>query len=356
MNDIELGWSPFFEAGFQPFAQQGYCAARVAQEHRNGYLVLSSAHGELHAELAGAFRHRATERRDLPAVGDWVAIDPRPGEGRATVHGVLPRSSFFSRKAPGNAAEEQAIAANVDLVLLVTGLDDNFNTRRIERYLVLAWESGARAVIVLNKADLCDQAEHRRADVEAIAFGTPIVVVSAETGTGIEELRTLATPGRTLALLGSSGVGKSTLVNAIAGYQAQRTGAVSDSVGKGRHTTTVRELLMLPNGGLVIDTPGMRELGLWSGEEALEGTFEDVDAIVAQCRFSDCGHNSEPGCAVNEALANGTLPEERWRSYRKLQREIAYLERRTDSSAAALEKQRWRAIHKAQREHYRKKR
>ncbi|MBS1911824.1 MAG: ribosome small subunit-dependent GTPase A [Bacteroidetes bacterium] len=343
MQRAELGWDTFFENGFQPYARIGYSAARVAQHHRNGYIIITEE-GELRAEIAGALRHRAVNPADLPAVGDWVAAALRTHEGSATIHGVLPRRSVFSRKEAGNSTNEQIVAANVDTLFLLTGLDGNFNLQRIERYLVLAWESGARPVVVLSKADLCDALADRIQEVQTVAFGTPVIAVSVVDGTGLDELQHYMQPGSTVALLGSSGTGKSTLTNTLAGNYVQQTGDVSDSVGKGRHTTTSRELIVLPNGALVIDTPGMRELGLWSNEESLAETFEDVEELARRCRFTDCRHADEPGCAIRAALARGDLDARRFRNYQKMRRELAYLERRVDQAAALEEKRRWKRI------------
>ncbi|HVZ37767.1 MAG TPA: ribosome small subunit-dependent GTPase A [Candidatus Kapabacteria bacterium] len=343
MQRAELGWDTFFENGFEPYAHMGYSAARVAQHHRNGYIIITDE-GELRAEIAGALRHRAVNPADLPAVGDWVAATLRTHEGSATIHGVLPRRSLFSRKEAGNSTSEQIVAANVDTLFLITGLDGNFNLQRIERYLVLAWESGARPVVVLSKADLCDALEDRTREVQAVAFGTPVIAVSVVDGTGLDELQHYMQPGGTVALLGSSGTGKSTLTNALAGDYVQETGDVSRSVGKGRHTTTSRELIVLPNGALVIDTPGMRELGLWSNEESLAETFEDIEGLARRCRFTDCRHADEPGCAIRTALASGDLDARRFRNYQKMRRELAYLERRVDQAAALEEKRRWKRI------------
>jgi ribosome biogenesis GTPase len=339
-----LGWSAFFANDFAQYTDQGYSAGRVALEHRNRYQIFSES-GELWGEIAGRMRHEATGRDALPAVGDWVAMSVRGDERQATIHAVLKRRSKFSRKVPGDTVEEQIVAANVDTVFLVTGLDDNFNVRRIERYLTLAWESGASPVVVLNKADLRDDVDDCVAEVEGVAFGTPVIAVSAAGNDGIEALEPYVTEGRTVALLGSSGVGKSTLTNALAGTMLMETAEVSGSVGKGRHTTTHRELILLPAGGLLIDTPGMRELQLWGGEEGLRETFEDVEALAAQCRFNDCRHEGEPGCAIDAALRDGTLDEGRLASYLKLQREAAYFARRHDKSLMAAEKKKWKQIH-----------
>jgi ribosome biogenesis GTPase len=348
-----LGWDPFFANAFQPYSTDVFLPARIALEHKHAYELLS-AHGELTAVCTGRLLHVATARDQLPAVGDWVVVRPRPGERHADIHAVLPRRTKFSRRAAGDVAAEQIVAANVDTVLLVTALDQNFNLRRIERYLAVAWESGAQPVVVLNKADLHPAPATAQAEVEAIAAGAPVVTLSAADGAGLDLLAPWLTPPRTLALLGSSGVGKSTLINRILGATRQVTSALSDAVGKGRHTTTHRELIVAPSGVLVIDTPGMRELQLWEVDDAtLDTTFSDIAALATRCRFGDCAHQSEPGCAVQAALDDGTLESERWQSYQKLQREQAYAARKADPRLERETKVAWKKINKAHRDRQR---
>ncbi len=326
--DLEsLGWDASFVDAFGPHKQEGLAPARVAVEHRSEYVIYTE-HGELRAELAGRLRHGD----EHPAVGDWVAVALRPSEGRATIHAVLPRRSAFTRKVAWAETKPQVVAANVDVVFVVCGLDANYNVRRIERYLTLAWESGAQPVVLLTKADLCDDVDPRVFEVESIAFGVPVHAVSAPHGDGLETVRSYVPAGRTAALLGSSGVGKSTLVNALVGEELLATQGLRDD-GRGRHTTSHRQLVPLPEGGLVLDTPGMRELQLWDADEGMQAAFADVDALAAQCRFADCAHREEPGCAVRAALAGGTLDVERFESWGKLQRELERLARKQDARA-----------------------
>ena len=343
MQDLTaLGWDETRAEQFEPHAATGLTPGRVAVQHRGAYDVLTEL-GELRCDVAGRLYDESASPADLPAVGDWVAVAARPGEAGGTVQAVLPRRTKFSRKTAWQAAEEQVLAANVDVVLIVTSLNEDLNLRRLERYLTLAWESGARPVFVLTKADLAEDVEAAVQAVEAIAFGVPVVAVSSVTGSGLDALRSHLGAGVTAALLGSSGVGKSTLVNTFAGEELLATREIRDD-GRGRHTTTRRELIQLPDGSLVIDTPGMREIQLWVADEGLEEAFEDVTELFGHCRFSDCSHDSEPGCAVKEALAEGRLLPERWESYLKLQREMAHLERRLDKRAAAEERKRWKAV------------
>ncbi|MFN8222028.1 MAG: ribosome small subunit-dependent GTPase A [Gaiellales bacterium] len=343
MLDIHvLGWDDAYAEQFAPYAAQGYAPGRVVIQHRGAYDVLT-ANGELRCDVRGRLFDEATSPADLPAVGDWVAITVHSGEARGTVEALLPRRTRFSRKTAWQAAEEQVIAANVDVVFLTSSLNEELNLRRLERYLILARESGATPVIVLTKADLAETVVETILAVEEIARGIPVIPISSRTGMGLDVVRSYLQPGVTAALLGSSGVGKSTLVNTLAGEEVLETRAIRED-GKGRHTTSHRELVRLPGGALIIDTPGMRELQLWVADEGLEETFADVTALFEHCRFSDCAHDREPGCAVKAALADGTLAPERWESYLKLEAELAYLDRRLDKRAQSEERKRWKAL------------
>ena len=348
MNLQVLGWSQFFANSLGNQWQESYTVGRVALEHKNTY-ILYTEQGELSADVTGKLRYQATGRQDFPAVGDWVVISVRKGEKKATIQAILPRKSKFSRKTVGSKTEEQIIATNVDTVFLICGLDNDFNLRRIERYLILVWESGANPVIVLNKADLCEDVEERQNEVEGIAFGVPIIVLSAINNQGIEALFPYLKPGHTVALLGSSGVGKSTLTNQLIGKAVQAVQEVRKGDDRGRHTTTHRELILLPSGGLLIDTPGMREIQIWAGDDSLDETFSDIKTLAIQCRFQDCQHEHEPGCAVQHALEDGSLDKQRFVSYQKLQKELNYLVRKQDQKASLAEKEKWKKITKSLR-------
>ena len=309
--------------------------------HEQFHVLLES--GECEAAVTGKLRWRET----LPAAGDWVVVR-RVDRDLALIEAVLPRRTQFSRRVAGRAVEEQVIAANIDVAAVVCGLDGDFNLRRIERYLVLARESGADPVIVLNKADLSSAVDAAVAAVERIAAGARVLALSARES--VEALVEIVR-GQTVALLGSSGVGKSTIVNALLGEERQSTSAVRADDSRGRHTTTNRMLLPLPGGGAILDNPGMRELQLWATEEALEDTFEEIAALAEGCRFADCSHDNEPGCAVRAALESGALGAARWQSYRKLQGEVRYQALQQDAHAQRAQKQRWKALHKALRQH-----
>ena len=322
-----LGWDDGWADAFSPHRVAGLAPGRVAVQHRGAYDVLTEK-GETRAHLPGRTRREIQSRAELPVVGDWVALEPS-GQAAPTIRAVLPRRTKFSRRAahePGSDdALEQVVAANVDVVFIVASLGEEVSPRLLERYLTLAWESGARPVLLLTKADLAPDVDEVVAALAGLSI--PVHAVSVRTGgAGLEDVRSYLAPGVTTALLGPSGVGKSTLVNTLAGEDLLATGSVRPD-GSGRHTTTRRELIILPGGGLVVDNPGMRELHLWVAAEGLEETFDDIAALESQCRFSDCRHESEPGCAVQAALADGRLEPARWASYRELQRELAELDR-----------------------------
>jgi ribosome biogenesis GTPase len=348
MDLISLGWGDFFASHCEPYTQNGLLPARVAREYRESYIIFGEC-GECAAEVSGKLRHEARSRADFPAVGDWVAAALRPEERRATIHAVLPRKSAFSRKAvlgggkkdSGGKTDEQVLAANIDTVFLVSGLDFDFNVRRIERYLTIAWDSGASPVIVLNKMDLAEDPVSCIREVAAISFGVPIHPLSARQNDGLDALAAYLAPGKTVAFLGSSGVGKTTLINTLAGQELGRVQEVREDDSRGRHTTTSRELIVLPGGALVIDTPGMRGLEIWGDADTLEQSFRDIAELAEHCRFGDCAHQAEPGCAVRAALEDGSLDYRRYNNYMRLQKELEFLSRRREKGALRRVEREW---------------
>lgn len=340
MNLEKLGWKEAFGV-----KDQNTVVARVISEQRQIY-KLHDGEKEITGEVSGKFQFQAKVKSDYPSVGDWVVIEPINNENKGIIQKVLPRVSQFSRQSAGDKTEEQIVAANIDYVFLVMALNNDFNVRRLERYLLVAYDSGANPIIVLTKKDLCSDLQDKMAEVEEIAFGVPVFSVNSTNGEGIEDLKTLISEGKTVSLLGSSGVGKSTLLNALIGETKQVTQEVREGDDRGKHTTTHRELFFLPTGGMVIDTPGMRELQLWGGEEHISSTFTDVEDLAKSCKFSDCTHEKEPGCAVNQAIENGELDQQRLISYRKLMKELAYAERKQDASLARLEREKWKKVSK----------
>jgi ribosome biogenesis GTPase / thiamine phosphate phosphatase len=330
----ELGWDDDWSSAFGQLQEDNLTAARVAAQHRGAYVVWTSD-GERRVRAAGRLYYEHEVGAPVPAVGDWVGIQ------ETTIASILPRRSAFMRKRAGLGSDEQVLAANVDTAFLLAGLDDDFSLRRLERYLTTAWDSGAEPVVVLTKADLCDDVGDAMLQVESVAIGVPVYPISNVTGSGIDELEGHLRPGRTVVLLGSSGVGKSTLLNRLAGSELMRTAAIAAD-GTGRHTTTHRELVRLPRGALVIDTPGLRELQFWDGD--VGAAFEDIEELAGDCRFRDCAHAHEPGCAVLAAVDDGTLALDRLRSWRKFQRELESIAARTDRRLREARKKRWKQI------------
>ena len=341
----ELGWNSFFSQHFESLQMPGTLPARVVSERRQSYLVYSQ-YGELSTEISGKMRYEATTGDGYPAIGDWVVIRTQMNESRAVIHGILPRKSKLSRKQAGTVVSEQIIAANVDVAFIVSGLDGgrNLNLGRIERYLSLTWSGGALPVIILNKVDLCPDVNACVTDAESVALGVPIYPVSATERIGLDALRRHLGRGETAAFLGSSGVGKSALINALLGVDRQEVRRVRQSDLKGRHTTSRRDLILLPEGGAVIDTPGLREIQMWTDEDHPQQAFKDVEALAQECRFRDCQHHTEPGCAVKAAIRAGDLDAARLQDFRKLQKELDHLARRQDHRARLEEKAKWKKI------------
>lgn len=335
----QFGWDERFSGLFEKLDRDDLEPARVLLETSRVYTLVREA-GEAQAGISGRFRHHTVDRKDFPVVGDWVAVEPGGSEGRDVIHDVLPRKSAFLRKEAGKRTQAQVIAANVDTVFLVSGLDGDFNPSRVERYLLMAWESGAKPVIVLNKADLCEDVDGAVETAEEVAPGVPVLPVSAVAKMGMERLGEYIRATETVAFLGSSGVGKSSLVNQLLGTDKQRVRDVREADSRGRHTTTHSQLFVIPGGGIVMDTPGLRELQVWSDGEGLAHAFDDIEEIAANCRFRDCGHDREPGCAIRQALDDGTLSARRWQSYAKLKSELSHLAGRQDGQAKLAEKKR----------------
>jgi ribosome biogenesis GTPase len=351
-----LGWNADRAPEIEPWAgKSAHQPGRVLIGFN--YLYRVGVEGaEIDAVLSGRLKHRAERQGELPAVGDWVMVRKRPDEDRGAIVAVLPRRSRFSRRMAGNVTDEQVVAANVDVIFIVMSLDDDYSVRRLERYLLMARESGATPVILLTKPDLSADLPADVAEVAAVAGAVPVHVISPKLNQGLEQVAPYVTVGRTAALLGSSGVGKSTIINRLIGADVRKTREVRESDSKGRHTTTHRELVVLPEGGLVIDTPGMRELQLWDASESVRDTFDDIEALAGECHFTDCRHRDEPRCAVKAAVEDGRIPPDRLGSYLKLQDELAFLARQQDERAQIEEKLRGKIGAKALRQHLKSKR
>ena len=340
-----FGWSPELAAAHAPHAALGREPARVVAEDRGSYQIVGQV-GELRAAISGRFRHEAAnDPSAYPAVGDWVAVEAG-ATGETTIHAVLPRRTALIRQAPGKRTEAQVVGANLDTVFVVASLNADLNLRRLERYVATAWDSGAEPVILLSKADLGGDVDDVLVAVASVAAGATVVILSSFDGRGVDEVRERIGVGRTVAFVGSSGVGKSTLVNTLAGEVRAAVKEIREDDARGRHTTTRRQLHLLPHGGLVLDTPGMRELALWDGD-GVDQSFTDIEEIVQRCRFTNCSHNGEPGCAIAAAVGDGSLAADRLESWRKLVREAAHHERRVDALARAEERRKWKAIGKS---------
>ena len=343
----QYGWSDLLAAAFAPHASAGHTPGRVVVQQRDRYLVATDE-GELRAKASGRLRHEAREA-GYPAVGDWVALSMNPEERAATIHAVLPRRTAFVRRAADSLQSLQVIAANIDVAFIVTSMNADLNPRRIERYLAAAWQSGARPVVVLTKSDLCADPQGQAAEIEALAAGCPVMVVSAREGFGLDGLLAHVGAGETCVLIGSSGVGKSTLVNAFLGEDRMATRAIREGDDQGRHTTSHRQLVLLPGGGLIVDTPGIREVGLIDADEGVSVVFDDIERLALDCRFNDCGHTHEPGCAVRAALQSGALDPGRWAHFQKLGLELAVVDEKADRAAKDAERRRLAALQKVYR-------
>jgi len=342
------GWSERLQHEFAPHAAQGLVAGRVVAQHRGQWRLVTAA-GEMRAEISGRLAREA-EPGGYPAAGDWVAAAPAASDGPALIEHVLARRTAFTRRSP--EGQLQVVAANIDVAFLVASLELGLNLRRLERYLTQAWASGAAPVALLTKADLCADVEGQLEQARRISAGAPVIALSTISGAGLDAVRSHLAPGMTAVMVGASGAGKSTLANALLGEARMAVGAVRGDDARGRHTTSHRELILLPGGGLLLDTPGMRELALDDATEGLSQAFDDVEALAANCRFSDCSHSNEPGCAVRAAIGAGELDETRWRNFQKLGRELHHLARREDPILREKTRKQWAAIHKANRARY----
>ena len=322
INIKKYGFSESFSNGILQDNQ--LTPARILSQEKGFYRIISDK-GKKLAEVSGKFQFQTTVSSDYPAVGDFVLVNWNESGNSAIIESLLPRKSAFIRKAAGGSQQEQVVAANIDIVFLCMALNNDFNLRRMERYISIAWDSGAMPVVVLTKSDLCDDLEQKLAEVSTIAFGVDVLVTTSTEENGYEELLPFISEGKTIAFIGSSGVGKSTLINRLLGKELLKTNGLRND-DKGRHTTTHRELFLLPSGGMVIDTPGMREFGMWDNDTGIERTFMDIEQLAAQCKFRNCTHTNEPGCAIQKALTTGKLEINRWQSYQKLKAENDYME------------------------------
>jgi ribosome biogenesis GTPase len=356
MHLRDLGWDDGFAHQFEPWAGKPHLQPGRVFITFNHICRVYVEGGELEAVVSGRIKHRAASSSELPVIGDWVVIRRQPRERRGAIAAVLPRRTRFSRKVAGQVTAEQVVAANVNVIFIVMSLDMDFSVRRVERYLLLTRDSGAAPVVLLTKPDVSTDVAGQVSAVTALAGDTPVHVLSPKLNEGIEQVLHYLTPGRTGALLGSSGVGKTTIINRLLGTDARRTKDVRAADSKGRHTTTNRELVMLPNGGLLIDTPGMRELQLWDAGTSVGGTFEDIEERAARCHFADCRHRDEPRCAVKAAVEDGELASDRLESYLKLQDELAFLTRQQDERAQIEVKRKSKTLAKAVRAHVKSRR
>ncbi|OMF81664.1 ribosome small subunit-dependent GTPase A [Paenibacillus glucanolyticus] len=346
------GWNEHWSlmAEQMPKQDKELVPARVTAQFSKQYRIITQE-GEQTAVVTGKYEYEAGSKSDFPAVGDWVLVEPLQGESRAVIHKLLPRKSAVTRREAGSVPDEQVIAANMDTVFIINALNKDFNVRRIERYLIAVWESGAAPVILLTKADLCESPETYVSLVEEVALGVPVFVVSSLKDQGKEQLQDYLVQGKTVAITGTSGAGKSTLLNWLSGQEMQRVQGIREEDARGRHTTTHRELFVLPGGAIMVDTPGMRELQLWDSEEGFETAFADISTLAQQCRFHDCRHETEAGCAVREALQDGTLDAKRYANYKKTERELAHIARKERASTRRQNKSSGKSSRKSGRVH-----
>lgn len=344
-NINSFGWNKFFENNFQQYRLQGFEAGRIAIENKTNYQIITE-YGEAVGEVSGKLLFVSESQSELPKVGDWVVISLFDDNTKALIHDVLPRKTKISRKTADRKTEEQVIAANIDTVFIVQSLDDNFNINRLARYLVTVNQGGAIPVVILNKSDLCGDVQTKISEVKNLNEDIIVIATSASNNFGIEQLKGIIKEGESIAFIGSSGVGKSTLINVLLGIEKFKTNQVRENDSRGKHTTTRRELIILPNGGILIDTPGMRELGLWSAENGLSQTFSGFEEYAAQCHFSNCTHTHEVKCAVVQALKDGNITQLQYDNYLKLRKELKYLEAKQDKFAELEEKKKWKNISK----------
>ena len=345
MDLKQLGFDAFFQKHFKQCQNKSLSTGRICAQHKESYKLFSE-YGELSAIISGKYRNNCKSIEDFPVVGDWALFNYIANENKAVIQDVLPRKSKFSRKIAGNKTEEQVIASNIDFAFIVCALNYDFNPRRIERYLSLIWQSGATPVVILTKADLCSNVDKKITEVETIAFAVDILAISNISKEGIEVLDKYFHNNKTVVLLGSSGVGKSSLINNLAKNNIMKVNELRNNIEKGRHTTTHKQMILLPDEGLIIDTPGIRELQLWDAKEGISYTFNDIEEIAQYCKFNNCTHSNEPGCAVQEAIKTGALDFKRLENYLKVKKEQEYLVSRQTQSAAKIEKDKWKAIHK----------
>ncbi len=349
-----MGWDEFFQAHLDKFQEEELIVARVSLQQKKMYRVITGK-GEYPAVILGRLRHSAESLADFPAVGDWVLVKFKNDGEMAVIHHVLPRKTKISRdtgtrKGRRVVAGEQVIVANVDVIFLVAALNEELNMRRIERYLTVIWDSGAAPVLLLNKADLCGEVESALEKVKGIAGGVPVHLLSAVKNEGIDKLRPYLQKGKTIALLGSSGVGKTTIINKIIGEDRLKVADTSDFKDKGRHTTTFRSLIILENGGILVDNPGLRAIQFWDGETGLKKSFQDIEEIGQNCRFNDCKHVNEPACAVREAVERGEISTDRYNSYLKLRQELEYRTRKENWATRQNTKKRWKSVSQSRRQ------